>query len=220
LFRMCICSNVAIALFAVSSLARAEAPPLEYRKVTLKEGPLHWEDYSGVDYDNEGYALFRFDVFVSQEGVVTDVVQTEGAAVAAVAAIKAQILKWVYEPEIRKFKPLASKTSEAVWLSKFPNITNHPSLIENCDTAPDKIKSTEIIYPISLLINGFKGRAVIRFEISPEGKVENAKSIEYTNELFARHARIGMQDWRYKPVMKNGKYFRCYTYVDVDYTFD
>lgn len=220
LLKKCIWINAAIVLFAVSSLACAEEPPIEYRMVSIKEGPFHWDDFSDVDYDNEGYALFRFDVFVSSKGDVTDVVQTEGASGAATDSIKKQLLNWVYEPEIRKFKPQASKRSEAIWLSRLPDATHHPSLIHNCDTLPENIKSTKIIYPISLLISGFKGRAVIRFEISPEGKVENAVSIEYSNELFARHARIGMQDWRYKPLMKDNKYIRCYSYTDFDFTFN
>lgn len=198
-------------------LAAETVSPIEYRKVQLATMDLHFEDITDAAFDKDGYAIFRFEVSVSLEGVVTDVNQIEGAPGPLSDQIKTQILKFSYKPEIRYFKAVASKTNESLWFSVRPDMPAYPGIINNCEVMPTKLYSPEIIYPISLNLKRIGGSAIIRFEVSPEGKVENAESIEYSNELFARHARIGMQAWTYEPVTENGKYIRCYAFMSVDY---
>jgi TonB family protein len=211
-------SGLFLLLVWVAPLSAAETvSPIEYRKVQLATMDLHFEDITDAAFDKDGYAIFRFEVSVSPEGVVTDVNQIEGAAGPTADNLKSQVMKYTYIPEIRHFKPTASKTMELIWLGAKPDMPPYSGTIYGCKVKPTKRHGAEIIYPISLNLKRIGGSAVIRFEVSPEGKVENAESIEYTNELFARHARIGMQAWNYEPVTENGKYIRCYAYTGVAY---
>jgi TonB family protein len=204
-------------LWGLPLTAAETVSPIEYRKVQLATMDLHFEDITDVAFDKDGYAFFRFEVSVSPEGVVTGVNQIEGAAGPTADNLKSQVMKYTYIPEIRHFKPTASKTIELIWLGAKPDMPPYSGTIYGCKVKPTKRHGAEIIYPISLNLKRIGGSAVIRFEVSPEGNVENAESIEYSNELFARHARIGMQAWDYDPVTENGKYIRCYAYTSVTY---
>jgi TonB family protein len=211
-------SGIFLVLVWALPLSAAEtASPIEYRKVRPVTMDLNFNDLTDVTFDKEGYAVFQFDVSISPEGKVTDVIQTEGAPGPNSDQIKSQIFKFSYLPEIRHFKTVASSTNERVWLSVRPDMPAYPGTIYDCKVKPKKLDGAEIIYPSRLSFKRIGGSAIIRFEVSPEGKVENAKSIEYSNELFARHARIGMQAWNYEPVTEGGKYIRCYAYTGVAY---
>jgi hypothetical protein len=187
---------------------------IEYRKVVLETTDFQWKKPEGLTFDKEGYAVFRFNVSVSTDGKVTDVVLTEGAPGPSSDQLKAQILSFTYKPQIRYFKAVASEITETVWFSARPDMPTYPGIVSLCKVKPVKRRDASIYYPSRLRVGG---STIIRFEITPEGKVENEKSIEFTNVLFATQARLGIREMLFEPVIENGKPIRCYDFYHVSF---
>jgi protein TonB len=72
--------------------------------------------------------------------------------------------------------------------------------------APPKVRIPPD-YPEKCLANAKKKEAVlIEFDVSPEGKVTNAKVIDTTNACFDGAALASVQRWKYRPAKdENGE---------------
>ena len=204
-------------VWVVPLSAAKTASTIEYRKVVLETTDFQWKKPEGLTFDKEGYAVFRFDVSVSTEGKVTDVVLTEGAPGPSSDQLKAQILNFTYKPQIRYFKAVASEITETAWFSARPDMPTYPGIVSRCKEKPVKRRDASIYYPDRLNFKRVGGSTIIRFEITPEGKVENEKSIEFTNVLFATQARLGIREMLFEPVIENGKPIRCYDLYHVTF---
>jgi protein TonB len=61
------------------------------------------------------------------------------------------------------------------------------------------------IYPLSRLLKGTGGEAVIEFTILEDGTTADFAVVSTDYEYYANHAIIAVKEWRFKPAMKNGK---------------
>lgn len=73
-----------------------------------------------------------------------------------------------------------------------------------CDTPPRLISGRAPIYPISKLLKGRGGEAVISFTIDVDGTTKDFVVISTTYEYFASHAIVAVKDWRFEPAKKDG----------------
>jgi len=65
-------------------------------------------------------------------------------------------------------------------------------------------------YPEEAKKSGAQGKVRLSFSITKDGSVENVQVME-GNELFAAAAIEAVQQWKYEPVMLNGKAVRADT---------
>ena len=76
-----------------------------------------------------------------------------------------------------------------------------------CDTLctpPRRISGRAPIYPISKLLKGAGGEALIAFTVDVDGTTKDFVVISATYPYFGSHAIVAVKDWRFEPATKDG----------------
>jgi protein TonB len=64
-------------------------------------------------------------------------------------------------------------------------------------------------YPLDMRRAGIRGEVIVRFVVTPEGKVINATAIKATSATFAVEAVKAVSRWSYEPALKDGLPVYC-----------
>lgn len=118
----------------------------------------------------------------------------------AIAALK----QYVFRPATEGGKPVESKARMPFSFEASSYYTGHGDADENT-TPPRIIKSQPVIYPVSMLMSGVPGEAVIVFTIGTDGRARDFEVQSATNEKFADHAIIALKEFEYVPATRNGE---------------
>ena len=87
-----------------------------------------------------------------------------------------------------------------------------------CDEPPTLIHGRAPAYPTHALRDGLSGRAVVAYDISEEGRVENVVVREASMESFGVVAARAVQQWRYRPARLRGEPIRLQ--VEQEFPFE
>ncbi len=196
-----------------------------YRKVKLSNGMnssqvLPKVPINGFVADNDGILRLQFDVSVSESGHVTSIKSNAIEENKAYAEKIMDIIRQkIYVPEIRNYQVVSSVAHEYSWLSLTYPSKAPPSAGCREDARPFVLKQKAVVYPVSLIVSGVKGATKLEFSVSEEGKAVDIEAIEYDHELFARHAKISLASWKFKPAKHQGQYVSCRVVIDFDYKY-
>lgn len=72
------------------------------------------------------------------------------------------------------------------------------------DSPPVLVSGNNAVYPISLVLAGIQGNAVLEFTIDTDGEAKDISIESATDRGFADHAILALKDWKFKPATKNG----------------
>lgn len=72
------------------------------------------------------------------------------------------------------------------------------------DTPPKLISGKRPIYPISQVLNGNSGSAILAFTIDVDGRARGFEVLEASDKRFADHAIIAVREWTWQPATKDG----------------
>lgn len=82
-------------------------------------------------------------------------------------------------------------------------------LVSEVDTPPKILRALQPQYPYRAKKNNYTGRITLQFDVSKEGYAVDARVIESeppdVKELFAEAAFEALEEYRFKPAMKDGK---------------
>jgi periplasmic protein TonB len=81
--------------------------------------------------------------------------------------------------------------------------------VKELDKVPVLTKRVDPVYPASLEKEKIKGKAVVIFIVSKEGRVTAIEAVNATNDAFAAAARDSISKWEFKPGKKGGKAVAC-----------
>ena len=138
------------------------------------------------------------------------------------------ILQWKFHPGLKNGQVVNCRAQQRVqfelddpstelWqTTKAPDHANLPLEIR-WDEAPQPIKSTYPVYPAEALQAEKKGRAVVRFLVNPQGRIEAAKVLEASAPEFGGAAMASIDAWRFKPATRAGK--PCSALIQMVYEF-
>lgn len=135
-------------------------------------------------------------------------------------ATKAMIDTWIFEPATKAGLPTMSiLTKEQVFKIHTGDIINQGTLqmlekledntpihsLQELDNIPKPIFQVKPIYPNDLLDKKVTGKAVIKYFIDEEGRVQLPEIVTATNDDFAWAALTSVSRWRFSPPMRNAK---------------
>ena len=69
---------------------------------------------------------------------------------------------------------------------------------------PRLLSGRSPIYPVGRLMAQKDGYAILKFDITPEGRAENFKKIESSHPKFYSHTRVAVEDWEFSPAALDG----------------
>ena len=94
-------------------------------------------------------------------------------------------------------------------------------VVDSCRPVPDNpptvIKGKQPIYPVKRLLDYQEGFASFKFDITPEGRTENFENLESTHSAFYVHSKFAIADWKFAPVLIDGKPARVTCYQRLDF---
>src|ERR1019366_5214550 len=70
---------------------------------------------------------------------------------------------------------------------------------------PVPIASSYPVYPAEALLAGREGRAVVRYLVNPQGRIEAASVVEASAPEFGGAGMASIDSWRFKPATRAGK---------------
>jgi TonB family protein len=73
------------------------------------------------------------------------------------------------------------------------------------DIPPKLTHGVIAVYPFELLRDHVSGTAVVRFIVSPDGNIEQAKVINATRPEFGQALLAMLDEWKFQPAIKDGK---------------
>jgi TonB family protein len=71
-------------------------------------------------------------------------------------------------------------------------------------SAPEAVRKVDPAYPAALLRDGIEGVVVLHAIIHSDGSVGDVSILEGVNEQLDANARTALQQWRFRPGLKNG----------------
>jgi TonB family protein len=70
---------------------------------------------------------------------------------------------------------------------------------------PRLLKKVDPVYPAPMLAAGIQGSVTLQVEVNEEGKVWRVKAFRNENDAFVRAAVDAIQQWRFEPLVVDGK---------------
>ena len=71
---------------------------------------------------------------------------------------------------------------------------------------PELLGGTDLVYPINAHAAGVEGRVLVRYDVTADGRVENAAVVSAEpNGVFENAALAAVRSWRFRPSSKGGK---------------
>lgn len=86
---------------------------------------------------------------------------------------------------------------------------SHPEIIPESKVVPD--------YPRKLRKKKIEGRVVLQAVVSKDGSVRDVVPLKSPHSEFTEAARIAVEQWRYKPALKDGSPVDAYFTIVVDF---
>ncbi len=81
--------------------------------------------------------------------------------------------------------------------------------VKDLDRVPVVTKRVEPAYPVALEKEKIKGKALVIFIVSKEGRVAKIETVNASHEAFAAAAREAVLQWEFKPGRKGKKAVSC-----------
>lgn len=92
--------------------------------------------------------------------------------------------------------------------------------INQLDQMPRVKSQTRPQYPFELRRKNIRGEAVVDFVVDPDGKVQAAHAVSFTHKDFAAAAVAAVNQWRFKPGVKNGRPVNTHMLVPIVFTLN
>ena len=73
-----------------------------------------------------------------------------------------------------------------------------------CDVPPKVLRAFSPAYPPSRCQRGESGYALVEFTINEHGHTQDIRVLETSFKYFGNYAVLAIQDWRFKPALRNG----------------
>ncbi|MGA3007342.1 MAG: energy transducer TonB [Opitutaceae bacterium] len=173
---------------------------------------------------------------VDAKGQVRDPIVISSTNPAFNQSVIDAVLKFRFEPALRHGAAVDATIGEAINFQMFdrrhPDETgDEPAEISDNDVDQSKLppelrydlppKPTNVVYavyPYELLRDGIYGRAEVVFVIGPDGKVATTRVLKATRPEFGQATVAMLDEWRFKPAMKDGKPTCALMRVDEEYS--
>jgi len=194
---------------SIQDPAKASPPPApavpDSTKLELLEHPLTYPP-EAKEKGIQGQVIVS--VSVSASGDVTAVEPVSGDPILSKAALDA-VKAWKFKPYIKDGKPI-SVTASLPLNFKLPNAGS---------LQLEPVKIVKARYPGLAIANGIQGQVVIRAHITESGDVDNVELVKSTDKSLDKAAMDAVRQWKFKPLVANGKAVSVWTTISSDFAF-
>jgi TonB family protein len=189
---------------AKASSPSAPAVP-DSTKLELLEHPLAYPP-EAKEKGIQGQVIVS--VSVSATGDVTAVEPVSGDPILSRAAVDA-VKVWKFKPYIKDGKPIRV-TGNLPLNFELPGAES---------LEPEPVTIVKAHYPDSDVENGIQGQVVIRAHITESGDVDNVELVKSTDKSLDKAAMDAVRQWKFKPLIANGKAISVWTTISSDFAF-
>jgi TonB family protein len=89
------------------------------------------------------------------------------------------------------------------WTMRFAELHGEPGVTSDL-SYPDPIKKVDPAYPANMVHDRIEGVVVLHAVIRADGTVGDVRVLEGFNDRLDENARVALEQWRFRPGMKNG----------------
>jgi TonB family protein len=138
------------------------------------------------------------------------------------------ILQWKFQPARKDGRAVNCRASQRIQFELYDRSVelwqstkgkDHAKLpLEiRWDVCPVPLASTYPVYPAEALQAGRKGRAVVRYLVNTQGRIQTAKVLEASAPEFGGAAMASIDAWRFKPATRAGQ--PCSALLQMEFEF-
>lgn len=208
--------------------SRVDRPEVVFAKITKRVDPVYPNTLRRAPFDGEVSVSLLLGPG-EDEIRLAHITGSTNSALDDAALLAA--MRYEFSPSLRDGKAVSTEFTIGMpfwrddsrprdeWLLKRPRkFPSHLPESFHWKTAPRFIWYSPPIFPRSALLEGRSGSVSIRFQVNPDGRVENAEAIGET-DIDMQHAAIAaVYNFRFDPAKNNGK--PVWAEVNMDFDFN